>query len=542
MDMTDTRGGPLSVPAFRAVWLASLPANCALLILGVGASWLMTGLTSSPQWVSSVQTALMLPVMLLSMASGAAADMYDRRRVALLALSLASAGAAFLALIAIAGLVSPASLLLACFLMGASVAFFGPAWQGSATEQVPPALAKPAIAMNSISYNIARAVGPAIGGVIVAVAGPPAAFAACAVLYLPLIGAFAMWRRVREPARLPPERLGAAIGAGLRYIFHAPPVRALLVRLFLTGFLAGSLSGLLPLISRDALGGGAGLYGLLLGVIGAGALAGSLVAGRLRRLYSSEWLVRAGTAVTGGAYIVVALSHNLALTALALFVMSAAWMLFVTVMNIGVQMLVPRWVAGRALAGYQSSIMGGLALGSWFWGQVAGVAGMEQALAISGAATLAAVLLGRWLGMAGEMAVEPASALSKPELALDLTMLSGPVTIEIEYRVNPALARAFYAAMQETRLIRKRNGAFDWSISRDVAAPNVWLERYHYATWGDYLRQRDRRTADEEAFERDMLGRLCETTDLTVRRWLERPFGSVRWKDETPDPGVTETA
>jgi len=167
---------------------------------------------------------------------------------------------------------------------------------------------------------------------------------------------------------------------------------------------------------------------------------------------------------------------------------------------------------------------------------------MEQALAISGAATLAAVLLGRWLGMAGEMAVEPASALSKPELALDLTMLSGPVTIEIEYRVNPALARAFYAAMQETRLIRKRNGAFDWSISRDVAAPNVWLERYHYATWGDYLRQRDRRTADEEAFERDMLGRLCETTDLTVRRWLERPFGSVRWKDETPDPGVTETA
>ncbi|WP_207544550.1 MFS transporter [Sphingomonas jatrophae] len=529
--------GPLSVPAFRAIWTTSLLGNAALLILGVGASWAMTDMTSSPRLVAAVQTALMLPVMLLSMAAGAVADMYDRRRVVLAALSLASGGAALLTLLAAAGLVTPGVLLVACFLIGCGVALAGPSWQGSAAEQVPPPLVAPAIALNSISYNVARSLGPAAGGVIVKAGGAVAAFGAAAILYLPLIAAFFAWRRVREPSRLPPERLGYAIGGGLRYIVNAPPVRALLVRLALTGLLAGSLSGLMPLVVRDILGGGAGVYGLMLGIIGAGALTGALTAGELRRRYPNEWLVRAGTAITGSAYLVVALSPSLWLTAPALFAMGAAWMVFVTVMNIGVQLLVPRWVAGRALAGYQAAIMGGLALGSWSWGQVAGAFGVAQALIVSGVVTLGAVLLGRWFPMPREATVEEGSGLATPAVALALTARSGPITIEIGYRVDPARAREFYTAMQEVRLIRKRNGAYQWLLSRDVAAPDAWLERYHYLTWADYLRQRDRRTAEEEAFERDMLARLVHPDGIVVRRWLERPFGSVRWKDETPDPG-----
>ncbi|WP_353227354.1 MFS transporter [Novosphingobium sp.] len=535
--MTDQRSGPLSIPAFRAIWLASLPGNAALLILGVGASWEMTGLTTSPQLVATVQTMLLLPVMLLSMAAGAAADMYDRRIVALAALTVATIGAVVLAAITAAGLLTPTTLLAGCFLIGCSVALYGPSWQASAAEQVPADLATPAIAMNSISYNIARSIGPAVGGVIVAVAGPLAAFAACAILYLPLIAAFWAWRRVREPSRLPPERLGSAIGAGLRYIIHAPPVRALLFRLFLTGLMAGSLSGLLPLVSRDSLGGGAGVYGLMLGTIGVGALVGGVAAGRLRAQFPNEWLVRGGTAVTGAAYVVIAASHSIWITGLAMFVMGAAWMVLVTIVTIGVQLLVPRWVAGRALAGYQSAIMGGLALGSWSWGQIAGVIGIAETMTVSGIAVILAVLLGRWLPMPSESTVEQGNELEKPSMSLALTARSGPVVIEIEYEVTPANARAFYTAMQQTRLIRKRNGAYDWSISRDVAAPHVWLERYHYSTWGDYLRQRDRRTADEEAFERDLIERLCTSQDIRVRRWLERPFGSVRWKDDTPDRG-----
>jgi len=534
--VAERQRGPLAVPAFRATWAASLAGNGALLILGVGASWAMTELTSSPRLVALVQSALMLPVMLLSMAAGAAADMYDRRRVALAALALASGGAALLAAVTAAGLITPAILLLACFLIGCGVALFGPAWQGSAAEQVPQPLVGAAIALNSISYNVARAGGPALGGVVVVAGGPVAAFIAAAILYLPLAAAFLAWRRIREPSRLPPERLASAIGAGLRYILHAPAVRALLVRLFVTGLLAGSLSGLMPLLARDRLGGGAGVFGLMLGIIGAGALIGAVLAGWLRRRFSNEWLVRAGTVTTGFAYLIVALSHTLWLTAPALLALGAAWMVFVTVMNIGVQLLVPRWVAGRALAGYQAAIMGGLALGNWIWGQFAGAVGVPQALALSGVATIAAVALGRWLPMPRDALVTEGSGLASPPVALALTSRSGPIAVEITYGVDPADARAFYTAMQQTRLIRKRNGAFDWSISRDVASPEIWLERYHYPTWADYLRQRDRRTADEEEFERDVLARLVREGP-EVRRWLERPFGSVRWQEDTPDPG-----
>ncbi len=537
--MVDRVRGPLSVPAFRAIWATSLLGNAALLILGVGASWTMTELTSSPRLVAMVQSALMLPVMLLSMAAGAMADMYDRRRVALAALTLSFCGAAMLTALTAAGLVSPLVLLVGCFLIGCGIAVAGPSWQGSAGEQVPPALLAPAIALNSISYNIARSIGPAIGGLIVVAGGAIAAFGAAALLYLPLIGAFLAWRRVREPSRLPPERMGIAIGAGFRYILHAPPVRALLMRVFITGLLAGSLGGLMPLVARDFIGGGAGVYGLMLGIIGAGSILGALTAGPLRRRFRNESLVCAGTAVTGAGYLAIAISRSLAFTAPALFAIGAAWMVFVTVMNIGVQLLVPRWVAGRALAGYQASIMGGLALGSWGWGQAAGALGITNALILSGLATIAAVVLGRRFPMPGDATVEEGSGLSAPPVALALTPRSGPIAIEISYGVDPANARAFYTAMQEVRLIRKRNGAYDWSVARDVAAPEVWLERYHYPTWADYLRQRDRRTASEEAFERGILLPLVAPGEPEVRRWLERPSGSVRWKDDTPDPGAT---
>jgi len=533
-----TEGGPLSLPAFRRIWATSLIGNFGLLIQGVGASWAMTELTSSPRLVTLVQTSLMLPVMLLSMAAGAAADMYDRRKVVLGALGLCCAGATLLTLLMATGLASPAILLGGCFLISCGMAIFSPSWQASVGELVPPALLAPAIALNSISYNIARSLGPAIGGVIVAATGSAAAFGASAVLYLPVISAFLLWRRPAEPRRLPPERLGWAIMAGLRYIRHAPPVRTVILRTFLTGVAGGSLSGLMPLIARNSLNGGAGTFGLLLGLTGSGAVVGALSAASVRRRLTNEQIVCGCAAITGLAFAIIAVSRTVLFTAPALFTTGAAWMVMVTMLNIGVQVAVPRWVAGRALAGYQAAIAGGVGVGSWLWGQVASTTSVTSAMLLSGAAMIAAALLGVVLRIPPDQRVSEGSGIADPpQVGLALTGRSGPVSIEVEYLVTPARARAFYSVMQEVRRIRKRNGAFDWSVSRDISAPETWVERFHYPTWADYLRQRDRRTAAEEAFERDALQGIVDPGSTRVRRWLERPFGSVRWKEDTPDPG-----
>src|ERR1700692_700872 len=236
---------PLRHAAFRRIWLASLLSNLGLLIQAVGAAWAMTQMTSSADKVALVQTALMLPVMLISMPAGAIADMYDRRIVALVSLAIALSGATGLTVMAWLGLVTPQILLAFFFIGGSGMALFGPAWQSSVSEQVPAETLPSAVALNGISYNIARSFGPAIGGIVVATAG--AAFPANSVLYIPLLVVLFLWRRTSEPSRLPREQLSRAIVSGVRYIANSPSIRIVLVRTLVTGAIGGSGSGLVPL-------------------------------------------------------------------------------------------------------------------------------------------------------------------------------------------------------------------------------------------------------------------------------------------------------
>src|SRR5665213_1866514 len=245
MFAADGVAGPLRHPAFRRIWLASLLSNLGLLIQAVGAAWAMTQMTSSADKVALVQTALMLPVMLISMPAGAIADMYDRRIVALVSLSISLAGATALSLLAGLHLITPTILLAFCFVVGSGMALFGPAWQSSVSEQVPTETLPSAVALNGISYNIARSFGPAIGGIIVASAGAVAAFAANAVLYIPLLIVLFLWRRTTEPSRLPRERLNRAMVSGVRYIANSPSIRIVLARTLVTGIIGGSVSALM---------------------------------------------------------------------------------------------------------------------------------------------------------------------------------------------------------------------------------------------------------------------------------------------------------
>ncbi|MGO8912762.1 MAG: MFS transporter [Bradyrhizobium sp.] len=541
MFATEGIAAPLRYPTFRRIWLASLLSNLGLLIQAVGAAWAMTQMTSSADKVALVQTALMLPVMLISMPAGAIADMYDRRIVALVSLSIALVGATSLTVLAWLSLVTPETLLALCFVVGSGMALFGPAWQSSVTEQVPAETLPSAVALNGISYNIARSFGPAIGGIVVAAAGAVAAFAANAVLYLPLLIVLFLWRRTSEPSRLPRERLNRAIVSGVRYIANSPSIKIVLTRTFVTGLIGGSVSALMPLVARDLLHGGAQTYGIMLGAFGMGAVLGALNIAEVRKRMSGEAAIRACALSMGGAIAAVALSREPVLTAAALVIAGAVWMLAVALFNIGVQLSAPRWVAGRSLAAFQAAIAGGIAIGSWGWGRLTDAAGVEAALLVSAALMLVSPLLGLWLRMPRIGARnEDAEVLADPEVQLSLTGRSGPLVVEIEYRVAQDSARAFHNVMQEVQLSRQRNGAYGWSIARDIADPELWTERYHCPTWLDYLRQRNRSTQSERALHQRAMDFHLGPDPVRVRRMLERPFGSVRWKEDTPDRAASE--
>ncbi len=298
----------------------------------------------------------------------------------------------------------------------------------------------------------------------------------------------------------------------------------------------------MPIVARDLLHGGAQTYGVMLGAFGMGAVVGALNIATLRGRLGDEASVRLCMVLMGVCVAVVAISRSPVLTGGALIFAGAAWTASVTLFNVGVQLAAPRWVAGRALAAYQAAIAGGIALGSWAWGSAANVLGVEGALLISGAALFASPVLGLWMRMPtvsgpNELSLD---VLADPQVRLSLTPRSGPIVIEIEYRVDPAKARLFYAVMQHVQLSRQRNGAYGWSIARDIADPELWTERFHCPTWHDYLRQRSRSTASERALHVRANEFHIGPEPIRIRRMLERPIGSVRWKEDTPDRSTAD--
>jgi len=530
--------GPLREPVFRRIWLSSVISNFGQLILGVGAAWEMTRLTSSASLVALVQTSLMLPLMLVAVPAGALADMFDRRRIAMSGLAFAASCGAILTILAWAGLTSPWMLLAFCSLIGAGVALYSPSWQASVSEQVPAEELPAAIALGSISYNFARSFGPAVGGLIVLAAGAKTAFAINALCYLPLLGAFWLWSRRHVPSRLPPERIHRAILTGARYALHSGAVRTVLMRAFAFGLSGASAAALGPLIVKTLLGGNSGVYGLLLGAGGVGAVVGALLVGWISQHLSNEAASRLMALIAGAALVLVGLSRSVALTSLALFIAGAANIITIAFYNISVQLAAPRWVTARALSLYSSALTGGIAIGSIVWGVVASRWAVDVAVIASGLAVFSTPLLAFVLPLPHNSGdgVEPVAIDHEPEVAMALTLRSGPIVIEVEYSVASDVARAFYDAMLKVQWSRLRNGAFNWSLSRDIADPQIWTERYQFPTWSDYLRTRERFTQADLDAQRNADSFVQQGAAKRVRRRLERPFGSVRWQADSPDP------
>ncbi len=528
---------PLREPTFRRIWTASLFSSFGQLILGVGAAWEMTRLTSSPSMVALVQTAMMLPLMFVALPAGAVADMFDRRKIALSGLGFSIVAASVLTAIAYFGYTTPWTLLLFCVLIGGGVALYSPSWQASIGEQVSEEHLPAAIALGTISYNVARSIGPALGAIILAAFGAQAAFAITAVFYVPLWLAFLAWQRKHIPSRLPPERIDRAIASGGRYARHSPPIRTVMTRALLFSVASASTAALAPLIAKDLLGGDALVFGALLCAQGIGAVTGAYFMHGLRERMSTEWIVRWCTCITAAGLVVVGFSRSVPLTCVALFFTGGCNIVSYAQLNVSVQLSAPRWVTARALSLYSASLTGGIAIGAWFWGKVASWQDVTFAIVASAVAVACTLILG-WLLPLPRVEDEDTSSVelgSEPEVGMALTLRSGPVVVEIEYDVDLDQAREFYGVMMQVEKVRKRIGGFDWSISRDIADPTIWVERYHCPTWGDYMRMRDRYTQADydiqelaDTFNRSGQGRR-------VRRRLERPYGSVRWKADSPD-------
>jgi MFS family permease len=492
---------PLRRSVFRALWVASLASNLGTWLQNVAAGWLMTALTPSPLMIALVQAATTLPVFLLALPAGALADVIDRRRLLLTAQGWMLVAAAALAAFTAAGVVTPWLLLALTFALGLGFALNAPAWQAVVPELVPRAEVPAAVALNGVSLNASRAVGPALGGVLVAAAGPGAAFLLNALSFVAVLWVLYRWDRPPDASALPAERLVGAMRAGARYVRHAPAFRAVLVRAaaFVSG--AAGLWALLPAVALDNADWGPAAYGLMLGSLGVGAVLGTLLLPAVRRGTSADGIVVGGTILFAACATGVAIVSTLGVQCLLLIPAGAAWLAALTALSSSAQSLLPAWVRARALSVYLLVFYGGMSVSSVLWGAVAGRLGVPPALVASAAWMALAITAGVRFRLPASFPPEVEPARDFPEApALPITEYGrGPVLVTVEYRVPAERAADFRAAVGPLRAARLREGAIRWDLFQNVKDEEQFVEVFLVESWAEHLRQHERVTDEDWA-------------------------------------------
>jgi MFS family permease len=503
---------PLSGRVFRTLWLAVLASNVGTWMQTVGAQWLVVREPDPAVWVSLVQAATMLPVLLLALPSGTLADTFDRRRMLLaVQICLFLAGAVLTVLTALDRM-PPPLLLVFTFLLGAGQALTLPTWQAIIPEMVPRAELPAASALGAVNTNLARSAGPALAGLLVAQLGSAVVFGFNALSFAVFAAALLAWRRPAAPGTGSAERFGPALRAGERYVRYSPVVRRILVRVVLFVLPGSVVWALLPLVAHAELGMGASGYGVLLAALGVGAIAGALLMPRLReRLTPNQLIVAAGLGY-GGALIVVALVPRVIVVTGALVVAGLAWMTLVSRMNAAMQLFLPNWVRARGFAVYQVVFAGAQALGALLWGQVTALTGLRTAYLAAAAAMLAGTATVRRLPLHPHEGADrsPAVYWAEPHLMLQPHLDTGPVLVTAAYRVRAENRPAFVAAMSAVRRSRLRTGATRWGLFRDGAETDVFVEVYQVPSWDEHLRQHEGRLTVADRADEQRAGALAE--------------------------------
>ncbi|MBY9068091.1 MFS transporter [Hyphomonas sp. WL0036] len=537
--MSDTPApSPFSIPLYKRIWVANIASQFGGLIQSVGAAWLMVQLGGSETQIALVQASVTLPIMILSLISGAVADNFPRRTVMLMAQVYMFAVSALLCLSAFMGWLNPWMLLVFTFLIGCGTALNAPSWQATVGDIVPRNTIAAAVAMNSLGFNIARTAGPALGGAIVAAAGAAAAFAVNVFSYLGIIYVLLAWKPEKPLKPTLKEDLRTAMAAGVRYVSMSPPIRKVMARAALFGIAASAVLSLLPLVARELLGGSAITFGMLSGAFGIGAVIGALSNARLRRRFSAEMVLRMTISAIIAGVLIVAFSRWLPLTFLGLVICGSGWLLSMATMNITVQMSAPRWVVGRALSLYQMALFGAMAVGSWITGRLAEHYGVTDALLIMAAAQSLSVVAGIYLRLpiVEDLNLDLKGRWQQPDIKVPVEPRSGPVHVSIEYRILEADIPRFLSAMNERRRIHLRDGARAWSLIRDLTDPEVWKEQYSFARWLDYVLHNERRTHADDVSINIVKSLHQGSWPPVVRRMLERQVTSVTYNPDLTSP------
>lgn len=500
----DSAWAPLRVGVFRILWIAMLTSNVGTWAHDVGAAWLMTSLTTSPLWVSLLQTAASVPVLMLALPAGSLADLVDRRRLLIAANVAIAATAALLAAATLSGVTTPALLLAFTFLLGVGSAFGNPAWQAIVPDLVAKPLVPAATILGGVSVNLARAVGPALGGLIVALAGPPTVFILNALATLVIVLALWRWRPESVSSAAPAESLVGAMRAGLRFVHFSEQIRPVLVRALAFVMCGSALWALLPVLGRQQLGLDAARYGLLLGAVGTGAVLASNFLPAWRKRLNVDRLVVVASLTLAALFALLATIRSYPLTLVAMGLIGMVWIALMPTFNVAAIQALPPWVRARGLAVYHVVFMGGTAAGAVLWGTVATAAGVTAALLVAAVGLAASVLLSPVFPMRRIEQVDLTPAGHWPTLegitdAIETD--AGPLLITVEYRIDPAREEEFLRLVHATRPARQRDGGYGWGIYRDAEDQSRYIESFLVESWSEHQRQHTRVTRHDQAQE-----------------------------------------
>jgi predicted MFS family arabinose efflux permease len=515
---------PFRHRVFRALWIAQFVSNVGTWMQTVGAVWVMLELKGSPTFVALVATASSLPTVFLGVIGGALADLLDRRRLLLVTQTLMLAAAAALAVLDASGRLTPSSLLGLTFALGVGAALNGPAWQAIQPELVPREEFPQAVTLGGASINLGRALGPALGGFILAVAQAWLVFALNALSFGVVVIVLWVWKRAADEGEGPPERFAGAVRAGLRYAFFSRTLTGVLVRAGLFSVASAGLMALLPVYSKNVLALGSSGLGLLLAGFGGGALIAAALLPRVRGRVSQDGVVAIGTVMVAAALLALAIVRWAPLALAVMVCAGAGWLLCLSTFNVASQEALPGWVRARGLAMYLTAFTGGIALGSAAWGYLADSLGTPTTFAWGALAVALTPLLGlRWhLSPVGDLDLSPAPMYA-PEMRLAVEDAGGPVFVTVVYEVRSGAVDEFQRAVRRVGRARRRTGAVRWSIYRDAEAPQRFVEMFIVPSWQEHVRQHERRTVTDAGLQESLRVFLVEGDEPQVAHFVAPP-------------------
>ena len=515
--------GTLRHRQFKALWASGGIYFIGNAMQTMAASWMMVQISGSSFLAALVQTAVFLPMFLLSLPAGVWADIMDRRRLILVALAVQAVFGALLTVLMLFKIGGPGTLLFLIFVSGSCTALLSPAWNSTVSDSVPRAELPQAITVISIAYNAARAVGPALAGLVFTLLGGAWNFALAVVSTLIMIGAIRRFPpKAHPPSRLPPERLWGGMVSAVRFARHSQTVLAQLVRTAAFSAAGCALWALLPAIGKQQLQLEASGFGLLMGCLGGGAVGIGFFIGRLRTRFGLEKLVGSACVAYALMMLVTAFSRWDWPLYPALMVAGASWMAAMSTFNTATQTSVPPWVRARAVAMHTLTALGSFALGSAFWGALADLIGLPYALALAALGMLGGLLLAKPFALRMGEAQEVTQANHWEELFIthEPPPEKGPIAVESIYRINPDDSKAFLETITQLRATRRRDGATLWRVYSDLADPTRFVERFIVTSWADYLHQRARLTLADQELEAKVREFQAEGVPVLMQHFL----------------------